>query len=231
VDERLTPPWQPWEAIPVAIAALAAGLVAAVAIAALLGGVGGAALLLSTIAFQLSLAGFSILWARLRHRSGVRALGLRSRRPVTDALVGAVVGLGTVALVTFVVFPLEVLVWNALTGGPPGPIDQLPFDFTAPVIVLGTISVVVISPVAEEIFFRGFLYGSLRGRSGFWASAALSAATFSLFHPPPQLMVLIFVVGFVLAWLYERRGSLAAPIAAHVAFNLIGYVLIVMQRA
>jgi membrane protease YdiL (CAAX protease family) len=206
-------------------------MLAAVAIAALLGGVGGTALLLSTIAFHLSLAGFSILWARLRHRSGIAALGLRSRRPITDALVGAVMGLGIMALVSFVVFPIEVLVWNALTGGPPGPIDQLPFDFTAPVIVLGIISVVVISPVAEEIFFRGFVYGSLRGRFGFWASAAMSAATFSLFHPPPQLMVLIFVVGFVLAWLYERRGSLAAPIAAHVAFNLIGYVVLVMQRA
>jgi CAAX protease family protein len=230
VDERLTPPWQPWEAVPVGLAALAAGFLAAVAITALLGSVGGASLLLATMAFEFSLAGFSILWARLRHRSGIEALGLRSRRPMADALIGALTGLGTVALLTFVVFPLEVLVWNAITGRGPGPIDQLPFDFTGPVIVLGTISVVVVSPVAEEIFFRGFLYGSLRGRFGFAASAAISSAAFSLFHPPPQLMVLIFAVGFVLAWLYERRGSLAGPIAAHVAFNLIGYVVIVMQR-
>jgi membrane protease YdiL (CAAX protease family) len=37
-------------------------------------------------------------------------------------------------------------------------------------------------------------------------------------------------VGIALAFLYERRRSLAVCIAAHAIFNLIGYTLIVMQR-
>ena len=32
--------------------------------------------------------------------------------------------------------------------------------------------------------------------------------------------------GIGLAWIYERRGSLVAPMAAHVAFNVVGLVVI-----
>ena len=44
------------------------------------------------------------------------------------------------------------------------------------------------------------------------------------------LVPVMFVVGMGLAFLYERRGALTASIAAHAAFNLVGYTLIVLAR-
>jgi membrane protease YdiL (CAAX protease family) len=96
--------------------------------------------------------------------------------------------------------------------------------------VLGVLAVVVAAPLGEEVFFRGFLFGSLRGRMGFAPAAAISATAFALFHVTPLLVVLMFFVGVALAWLYERRGSLVAPIGAHAMFNVIGYTLLLMER-
>jgi uncharacterized protein len=96
--------------------------------------------------------------------------------------------------------------------------------------VLGVGSVVIGAPFAEEIFFRGFLFGSLRGRLRFLPAAAISGAVFALFHLQPLLIAVMVFVGIALAYLYDRRGSLAVPIAAHAIFNLIGYTLIVMRE-
>lgn len=232
MDQRLRAPWEPWEAVPVVVAALATAVVCSVIFAALLGGPGGSALILTALAFQAALAGFTILWVAIRHRGWVPALGLRSGRAAWDLFVGAVAGVPLFAVAAFVVLPMLELLWRLVTGDAAPAIDQpiLPGDPTPGQIVLGVVSVVVGAPVAEEIFFRGFLFGSLRGRFRFLPSAAISGLVFALFHVEPLLIAVMVFVGIGLAYLYDRRGSLAVPIAAHAMFNLIGYTLIVMER-
>jgi uncharacterized protein len=92
------------------------------------------------------------------------------------------------------------------------------------------VAVIVAAPLGEELFFRGFLFGSLRTRLPFLPAAAISGLVFGLFHVQPLLVAVMVFVGIALAFLYERRRSMAACIAAHAIFNLIGYTLIVMQR-
>jgi uncharacterized protein len=231
MDQRLRAPWEPWEAVPVAVAALATAVTSSVIFAALLGGPGGSALLLTAMAFQASLAGFTLLWVAVRHRGWVPALGLRSRRAARDVSVGAWAGALVFGVAAFLVLPLLQFAWRAVTGDPPPPINQpiLPLDPTPAQIVLGVGSVVIGAPVAEEIFFRGFLFGSLRARLRFLPAAAISGAVFALFHVQPLLIAVMVFVGIALAYLFDRRGSLAVPIAAHAIFNLIGYTLIVMR--
>lgn len=232
MDERLRAPWQPWEAVPVAVAALATSVVASVAFAAALGSPGGSTLLLTAISFQASLATFTVLWVAIRHRGWVPALGLRSDRAVNDLAVGAWSGAAVFGLAAFVVLPLLQFLWEAVTGNAPPPIDQpvIPVDPSSVQIVLGVAAVVIGAPVAEELFFRGFLFGSLRARLSFLPSAAISGAAFALFHVQPLLVAVMVFVGVALAYLYERRGSLTVSIAAHAIFNMIGFTLILMQR-
>jgi uncharacterized protein len=233
VDQPMVTPWRPWEAVPVALAALCASLLVAVAFAAAGAGVGGIPVLVSAIVLQAAFVGFSLAWVGLRHRQGLAALGLRSTRATRDLAVGGWSGATLFAVVAFGILPLIIALWSALTGGPPDPIDQgiLPTDPTPAHIVLGVMAAVIAAPLGEEVFFRGFLFGSLRGRLGFWRAAAISAVVFAIFHVIPLLMVLMFFVGLALAWLYERRGSLVAPIGAHAIFNVIGYTLLLMDRA
>jgi uncharacterized protein len=232
MDQRLRAPWEPWEAIPVALAALGSAVVASVIFAAALGGPGGSALLLTAITFQGALAACTVAWVGLRYRGWVPALGLRSDRATRDVANGAWSGAVLFLAAAFVVLPLIAVMWRLLTGTEPPAIDQpvVPVDPTPVQIVLAVLAVVVAAPVAEEIFFRGFLFGSLRGRLPFLPSAAISAAVFALFHVQPLLVLVMVFVGVGFAYLFERRGSLAASIAAHGMFNLIGFTVILMDR-
>jgi CAAX protease family protein len=231
VDERVTAPWQPWEAVPVALGAFVVTLVVTVVLAALVG-IGGAALLLSGLAFQLSLAGFSALWVAIRHRGWLPALGLRSARPASDVVIGIFAGVALFAAAVLLVLPTLSLLFEGLVGRPPDPINQLPFELSPGVIALGVVVVALGAPLGEEVFFRGFLYGSLRGRFGYWIAGSISSLIFGLFHAGVSwlLVPLMFVVGMGLAFVYERRGALLASMAAHAAFNIVGYTLIVLAR-
>ena len=78
---------------------------------------------------------------------------------------------------------------------------------------------VVMAPLAEELLFRGFLFGFLRSRFGAPIALASTSALFALFHPQPEVFLPIFLVGAVLNWIYIRTGSLAHPIIFHALFN------------
>lgn len=88
---------------------------------------------------------------------------------------------------------------------------------------------VVVTPVAEELFFRGYLYAALRSRWGRPASLLVSAAVFSVFHFYIIQLLPIFVAGLLFALLYEHRGSLVAPVVAHALVNGIVVVLLFVQ--
>jgi uncharacterized protein len=230
MDERLSAPWHPLEAVPLALVAALVTILLVVVLNLLVPAGGSLLVLTGTALQQVTLGVITLGWVTLRYRSSLPALGLHSRRGAADGFVGALGGLAIFALAAFVVYPVERFVWEALTGAPPGPIEQLPLEFTPPVIVAGAVLVVGITPVAEEIFFRGFLFGGLRGMFPFLPSAAIASAGFAIVHPPLQLMIVMFFVGFGLAALYEWRGSLVTSIAAHAAFNLLGYTAIVLTR-
>ena len=84
---------------------------------------------------------------------------------------------------------------------------------------------IVVAPVAEELFFRAFVYRSLRNRLRVWAACAINALVFASVHVQyyvePKIFVIIgaFAVGACL--LYEITGSVFAPIAMHAVFNTL----------
>ncbi|QDU86521.1 CAAX amino terminal protease self- immunity [Planctomycetes bacterium Pla163] len=81
------------------------------------------------------------------------------------------------------------------------------------------------APIFEELAFRGVLFAALRSRMGFLPAAGISAVVFAVGHPYDLAgMLTIAWIGFALAWLYERTGSLVACMAAHSAYNLSSLV-------
>ena len=78
----------------------------------------------------------------------------------------------------------------------------------------------VIGPVAEEIFFRGIVYGYLR-RWGVYFAIALSTLVFVLPHlTAGRLPFTQLVGGIVFALAYERENNLLVPITIHCLGNL-----------
>jgi membrane protease YdiL (CAAX protease family) len=229
VDERLRPAWKPLEAVLAAVAALGLGGVLSVPIVIVVRSEA-LGVLLGAISFELALFVVPVFWVTVVHHQPISALGLSSARRSRDLLAGAGSGLALFAFTVIVVAPAVYQVVTWLTGDPVTPPRQpiLPADPNGWQIAIGAVAAVVAAPVAEEVFFRGFLFGALRRRFRFLAAAAVSGVVFGLFHVIPLLIPLMVFVGISLAYIYERRGSLLSSIAAHSAFNLVGYTLIVL---
>jgi uncharacterized protein len=78
----------------------------------------------------------------------------------------------------------------------------------------------IVAPVAEELFFRGILYGFLR-RWGIAVALVLSTAAFAITHGLGHGFPLTQVVGGVLfAAAYELEKNLLVPITIHCLGNV-----------
>jgi membrane protease YdiL (CAAX protease family) len=87
---------------------------------------------------------------------------------------------------------------------------------------------VVLAPIAEEFLFRGVLFPFVR-QLGFPRLAWFGVSgLFALIHGDVAIFVPLFVLALALTWLYERTGSLLAPIAVHSLFNTANLVLLVL---
>jgi hypothetical protein len=85
----------------------------------------------------------------------------------------------------------------------------------------------LIGPVAEEIFFRGILYGFFR-RWGIPAAVLLSTLLFILPHSQSSglaLPITQLIGGILFAVAYEIEKNLLVPITIHCLGNLAIFIL------
>jgi membrane protease YdiL (CAAX protease family) len=77
----------------------------------------------------------------------------------------------------------------------------------------------ILAPVAEEVFFRGVLYGFFR-RWGLIVALIVSTLLFVAVHPMGQGIPVIQIVGgIIFAVAYEVEGTLMTPITIHILGN------------
>jgi len=81
---------------------------------------------------------------------------------------------------------------------------------------------VVIAPVVEEIFFRGFLFQGFRQKYGWVAGMLLSSFIFAAAHLDPVSFIPTFILGSVLAFVYHRSNSVWPGIIFHFMVNAFG---------
>ncbi len=75
----------------------------------------------------------------------------------------------------------------------------------------------IIAPIAEEIFFRGIIYGFFR-RWGIMVALILSTLIFFAAHPKGNLFQLVGGILFALA--YQKEKKLMTPIVIHSLGNM-----------
>ena len=98
------------------------------------------------------------------------------------------------------------------------------------ILVAQGILVVGLAPISEELFFRGFLFGGLRGKLSFWPAALISGVFFGSIHllgGSWEIIPPLAAFGVLLAWLYERTGSIWPPILMHALQNGIAFAITV----
>lgn len=91
-------------------------------------------------------------------------------------------------------------------------------------IVLG-----MLVPLVEEVIFRGVIHRSLRTRWPLFPAAILSGLVFAAVHLDVAHVAPLFMVGFILAWSYERSGSLWGAIIPHGGLNALTVLVIAIR--
>jgi membrane protease YdiL (CAAX protease family) len=110
--------------------------------------------------------------------------------------------------------------------------ENLGADEDSPLVttILAGVLIVAITPIAEELFFRGLLFGGLRQSIPFWPAAVISGIVFGVPHLTAGdvgVAVQLSLFGVILAWCYERSGTLWVPIGIHAFNNAIAFSILI----
>lgn len=88
---------------------------------------------------------------------------------------------------------------------------------------LAFLTLVVIAPLAEEILFRGYLYGKLRKHVPLWLAMLVTSGLFGAFHGQWNVAIDTFALSLVLCSLREVTGSIWAGVLLHMLKNGIAF--------
>lgn len=151
-------------------------------------------------------------------RDGLRALGFR--KTAFWPAVGLVIGGIAISLTLEILYGLlvEQLKLPLQTNA-----DRLTQQaHYAPFTIFFTLlAAVVVAPICEEVFFRGYLFGGLLRGMNVWVATLASALLFTLVHGDIGSAVPLLAIGLVLPILRWRTGSLWPGVALHTLNNLI----------
>ena len=175
----------------------------------------------------LGLLGAPLLAARTKGNGVVEDFGLRFR--LIDVPVGLVIGVVS----QLVLVPIVSLTWIALLGKDLDDLDysarELADKATDPLgVALLFVIVVLGAPVVEELFFRGLLQRSLLRRVAPVLAVAISALVFGVTHFQLLQFPALVAFGAILGFLALRTGRLGPSIVAHMAFNAVTVIALVL---
>ncbi len=90
---------------------------------------------------------------------------------------------------------------------------------------------VLVAPLVEELFFRGFLYPAVARWTGSFASILITAAAFASLHGAQLAyswapLLVLFGVGVVLTAIRARTGSVATCVLIHMGYNFLLFVIL-----
>lgn len=96
--------------------------------------------------------------------------------------------------------------------------------FSGPVI-LQFVFIGFVIPACEELIFRGLIFMRMRQYANVNAAILVQALIFALMHGNMLQGIYGFILGILLAYSFEKYGSLKAPILIHISSNLVSLVL------
>ena len=153
-------------------------------------------------------------------RFGVKRTPLTEKRPgIVNALCALLLGVALCTLINTLVNITGIGEWMYETN--PARYDILgSLPVWAELLLVG-----ILGPIAEELLFRGILFRRMRDYNGYIFAAVFSAIVFGVVHFDLVTGISAFMIGVIMAMLYEYTGSIFTPICFHMGFNLFSSVL------
>lgn len=90
---------------------------------------------------------------------------------------------------------------------------------------LGLVLYGIVSPFAEEVIFRGLIFNRMKRDYSVKAAILLSALMFGIYHGNSVQGLYGFLIGCLIAYIYERFGNLLYAILFHGAANIAVFTI------
>ncbi len=177
--------------------------------------------LVASMAFNLVVcAGLLVFLHRVRGLNPAELFGLQrvdGRRLFRVVVVFAVVSLIGVNVVSGVTVTWLQDVWPDLQPQDTVRAFQESDGFMFRFLVV--MAAVVVAPLAEEVLFRGFVYGVLKRYTDAPFAALSSSLMFAIIHLHVGSLLPLWVLALLFCLAYEVTGCLLAPMLLHMIFN------------
>lgn len=190
----------------------------------------------SSVALYALLLGGTYFSVEKRHGSSLASIGIKAEGLGRGVAWGAGLGIPLFFAALLLAYVSQ-LVYNPIYRSifDRNPSDQIiprvsssgmsPFLWLVLIVTL-----VILAPVCEEIFFRGYFYPALRNRMGMQAAMVLNGLIFAAVHFDVAGFFPRFLLGYGLCYFYEKNRTLAAPIVGHAMYNGLVLVLFGVLR-
>ena len=131
-----------------------------------------------------------------------------------------------VTIIDFLLTMIYAITWIGIFGEPSTNTDLgTNWGSSSIDIAFLFLSVAIVTPIAEELFFRGYILDAINRKHGDWPAIIWSAILFGLVHLDPFTMGQAFMGGIIYGWIRMRTGSLLPSIACHMMWNILALML------
>jgi len=137
--------------------------------------------------------------------------------------------LGIPIVVTIIDFVLTIvygIAWIGIFGEPSTNTDLgTNWESSTVDIALLFLSVAIVTPIVEELMFRGYILDAINRKHSDWTAIIWSSILFGLIHIDPFVVGQAFMGGIIYGWIRVRTGSLLPSIAGHMMWNMLALML------
>lgn len=167
-----------------------------------------------------------------RYGQKIRDLGISTKNFFTNLFTGLA---GYIAIIPGLVLVSLFVFWLVSIfkyEPPPQPVvEMFVKENRIPALLYISIFVGILGPIAEEIFFRGFMYNAVKKGIGIFPALLTTSFFFAVLHAHLVGFLPIMVLGMLLAYLYEKTGSLIPSITVHIIHNsvMISFVFLMKE--
>lgn len=146
-------------------------------------------------------------------------------RIIIKELPYAVFSLITIEILVFIVINILSLIFSKKPTKS-SIIDAFSYNIGSFYVLLLLVWTFTITPIVEEMFYRGFIYNTVKVKMSFYFAVLVSGILFAVCHEGNIMnMVSYFIMGVGLALVYEKRQTLVTPILVHCIKNSIPAVI------
>lgn len=175
--------------------------------------------------------GFMLYFVCIKSKQQLIALGIGARDFFQNLFFGVLGYVSFLPVLTAVIFISYILgsYFNIKPETQPF-FDMFIEEKRLSVLICLAFLVIIIGPVVEEVFFRGFLYSALKKKSGVFVSMFLTSFIFAALHMNTIGFLPIFALAFILVYMFEKTRSLIVSIVIHSLHNGVMVMFILLAK-